>query len=156
LKYNADLVWIQRLKENLTSVVKASAQFADSELLPAFDQFQIGGMSSVRGYTEGALSGDQGYIISGELNVPLQFSGAAEYLNNKINGFVFVDHGGAFPFKAGGASINHDDFLTSVGCGLDFAFSKWLSGRLHFAVPLGDREPDQPDVRGHFYLQSNI
>nr|MBF0223752.1 ShlB/FhaC/HecB family hemolysin secretion/activation protein [Desulfobulbaceae bacterium] len=157
LKYNGDLVWMHRVNEKMTSVVKASGQLADSELLPAFDQFQLGGTSSVRGYTEGALSGDQGYYVSAEINVPLKFSGeAANFLNNQISGFGFVDHGGAFPFKAGGASINHDDFLTSVGCGLDFSFSKWLSGRLHFAVPLGEREPDQADVRVHFYLQSNI
>lgn len=156
-KYNADLVWIQRFKEKLTSVVKVSGQIADSDLLPAFDQFQLGGMSSVRGYTEGALSGDDGYFVSGELNVPLNFSAETwDYLNDKVSGFAFLDHGGAFPFKADGASINHDDYLTSVGCGLDFFFSKWFSGRLHFAVPLGDREPDQADVRVHFYLQSNI
>ncbi|MEA1940273.1 MAG: ShlB/FhaC/HecB family hemolysin secretion/activation protein, partial [Candidatus Caldatribacteriota bacterium] len=148
-KYNVWCTRLQRLKDGLVAVFRGSGQIADSVLLPSSEQFQIGGQSTVRGYSEGLLIGDDGYLLSAELMYSLT-------PGDKVKGFVFVDHGGAFPYKGAGESIDHKDFLTSVGFGLNINFSKYLTGRFNFGVPLGDREDDQKSVRFHFYLQSNI
>jgi len=156
LNYNIDIARRQNLTQNVFLLIKASAQKSDSDLLPSSEQFQIGGISTVRGYSEGVRVGDEGYVVNVELNFPLSlpevdFIGSP--LNESVRGLVFFDHGGAFPYKGNNESSNSDDYLTSVGAGLAFNFNSKISGRLYFGVPLATREPDQDDVSAHFFLQ---
>jgi len=154
--YNVDIARRQNLTRNVFLVVKAAAQMSDSVLLPSSEQFQIGGISTVRGYSEGIRVGDEGYVINVELNFPLplpdvDFIGIP--LNKSVRGLAFFDHGGAFPYKGNNESSNSEDYLTSVGAGLAFNVNNRISGRLYLGVPLATREVDQSDVSMHFYLQ---
>lgn len=159
LKYNLFLMRQQILGKDFVFVFRGSAQLSDRKLLPSSEQFQIGGMSSVRGYPEGLLTGDRGYLLNGELYFPLPFTKKEIFgtsLGDKLKGFIFVDHGGAFPFKGHGESINNNDYLTSTGFGLMINISKYLTGRLSLGVPIANREQVKDSFRFHFYLQSNI
>ncbi|MCM2264049.1 MAG: BamA/TamA family outer membrane protein [Desulfuromonadales bacterium] len=156
-KANLDLAFRTQLPYGFSMLFRGAGQLADTHLLPAMEQFQIGGMATVRGYSEGLKLGDDGYFASLELYPPMPaWKIHDQPLHEMVKGVLFVDHGGAFPYKGNGESIDHTDFLTSVGGGLLFQFSQYLGGRLYLGVPLGDREEDQDSVRLHFFLQSRF
>lgn len=152
-RYNLDLSRLQIFKAGLAGIFRLSGQWADSDLLPSSEQFQVGGMSTVRGYSEGLLIGDDGYVV----NLELQFEMFSKTpLREKVKGTLFVDHGGAFPYKGAGESIDNEDFLTSGGVGLLFNYSQYFSGRINWGLPFDDREGNQDWGLLHFYLQSSF
>lgn len=156
-KGNLDVAYQSRLPYGFSMLARGAGQLADVDLLPSMEQFQVGGMTTVRGYSEGLKIGDDGYFVSLELYPPMP-----EWkINNKplvdmVKGVLFVDHGGAFPYKGNDESTDHTDFLTSVGGGVIFQFSQYLGGRIYLGIPLGEREEDQDDVKFHFFLQSRF
>ncbi len=73
LKVNGAVTRYQNLPHGFTLLFRGQGQAkaADPEPLPPSQQFQIGGIASIRGYPEGALIADQGYSASAELDTPL-------------------------------------------------------------------------------------
>lgn len=156
-KANLDLAFRTQLPQGFSMLLRGAGQIADAHLLPSMEQFQIGGMATVRGYSEGLKLGDDGYFVSLELYPPMPaWKIHDQPLSEMVKGILFVDHGGAFPYKGNDESIDHTDFLTSVGGGLLFEFSQYLGGRVYLGIPLGDREEDQDSVKLHFFLQSRF
>lgn len=159
LKYNPFLLRQQILGEDFVFLFRGSAQLTRKKLLPPSEQFQIGGASSVRGYPEGFLIGDKGYLVNAELSFPLPFPENRVFgmeLGNKLKGIAFVDHGGAFPYKPGGGSMNHRDYITGAGVGLAMNVSKYLSGRLSLGIPITNRGSLEDTYLFHFYVQSDL
>jgi len=153
------VIRMQQLPLGTTLLLKGGYQISDTHLLPSSEQFQLGGMATVRGYEEGLLVGDQGYLLSAELESPFLFNGAAflgRPAKDQIRCLFFVDHGGAFPFKGNGEEYGADDFLTSVGAGLRIELGKRLSGRLVFGIPVGHQDGNGNEVRIHFTLQAEL
>jgi hemolysin activation/secretion protein len=159
-KYYFGVTRLHRLSNKFIAIFRGSAQWADSHLLPSFEQFQIGGQSTVRGYSEGALIGDKGYTLSAEFIFPLPFLEKRVFnisFKDKIKGVTFIDHGGAVPYRPNEDSPRRDDFITGIGFGVTFNLSKYFTGRLNLGIPLRDvGERDYKDVRFHFYLQSDL
>ncbi len=125
-------------------------KIAGSARLPPSEQLQIGGLSSVRGYPEGELVGDSGYLFSAELDAPLplgdhDFHGVP--LKDRFKLAVFVDHGAII-----GAPGNR--YATGVGAGLIINLSRYLTGRLNLATPLQDRS-GLDRWAFEFYLQTS-
>ncbi len=151
----------QVVSNDAVLVLKGSGQLSTVSLLPSPEQFQIGGMSTVRGYPEGMLIGDHGDLVSAELNFPLPLP-EPEVLGfsprKALQGFVFADHGGAFPYKGNNESINKNDFLTgvNVGVGLNLNFTKYLSGKVSMGVPLQTYRTACGGARFYFYFQSAL
>jgi hemolysin activation/secretion protein len=154
-KYNLELSDVMVLNDNVMLMLRASAQLTSADLLPSSEQFQLGGMSTVRGYPSGLLSGDQGYFTSVEISFPFvdknEQMAANPYLD-KWRGFMFIDHGGAFPYKGDGHSTGSEDYITSVGIGLSMNLSREVSGRMVLADPLKPREDGEDDPMFHFYF----
>lgn len=107
--------------------------------LVSIEKFRIGGMDTVRGFHESALSGDEGYRISFELISPDFGKFMSE--NAALRGVLFTD--------TGRVSDNHDSTgiagvqttIASVGAGLRYNYGKNWVGRLDVAeVVNGDRE----------------
>jgi len=158
-KYNGDLVRTLNLPADSLLLLRASGQVSANNLLPSSEQFQIGGVATVRGFNEGLLIGDDGYFVSAEANFPLFPQEASLFdvrLRSLLKGAIFADHGGAFPFKGGGEGINHNDFLTSTGFGMILNFTKYLAGRVDFGFPIGDYASDPGTVRVHFSVRSDL
>ncbi|QVW36377.1 ShlB/FhaC/HecB family hemolysin secretion/activation protein [Geobacter sulfurreducens] len=158
-KYNGDLVRTFILPDDFSALVRASGQVSGNHLLPSSEQFQLGGIATVRGFYEGLLIGDDGYFVSAELTLPLFPADASVYdvrLSPLLRGAIFFDHGGAFPYKGSGESIDHNDFLSSAGFGFILNLAKYLTGRIDFGFPVGERDPDPGTVRVHFSLSSEI
>lgn len=154
-KINLDLAYRKELSYGFGTLLRGAGQIADVHLLPAMEQFQLGGMATVRGYSEGIRLGDDGYLASWELYTPMPSWKVLDHpLGQMVKGVIFVDHGGAFPYKGKGESNDHTDYLTGAGAGLLFQFTQYLGGRAYLAAPLGEREEHQDSVKVHFFLQS--
>lgn len=136
---------LQHLGPNLTALLRLSGQWSDTDLLPASEQVQLGGVATVRGFDEGELLGDNGYFVSAEL----QWS----VLPGRLTTSLFVDHGGAFSVAS---PDEWSDHLTSGGLGLLIDLSRWFTARLSYGVPLGDRPGIDDEPTLHFYLQSRL
>lgn len=155
-KYNAEGSWMRILSNHWVVTLRGKAQIADTRLLPSSEQFQVGGMSTVRGYPEGLLIGDRGYMMSAEASIPWPDE---ESFGNpfaaKLRALAFIDHGAAFAFKGNNEGIDRDDFLTSAGIGMQINLGARLKGRILLATPLYQRRDDNHDgPRLHVYLES--
>ena len=154
--YRANATRFDRLNENFQLVLRSGAQLTDTRYIPAGEQFQIGGSGTVRGFSEGLLSGRNGYFLSTEIRVG---EGTLASLSRTpgdpvVQGFVFIDHGGAFPYRPGTQKeIGRDDFLTSAGIGMLFDWQDF-SGRITLGRPLiaNVAEPNSFKTRVHAYV----
>ena len=159
LVYNLDLVRTLIHTSEVFTIIRGNGQLSDSHLLPSSEQFQVGGLSSVRGYPEGHLVGDEGYFVSAEIKFPLPFTdreGGGSSLREKLKGSCFIDHGAALPYKGNGASSSHEDFITGVGVGLSMNFSRYLTGRVDVGFPLAKHGRDIDSFQIHFTLMSTV
>jgi len=145
--YRANASRVDRLTDRLQLLTKAGLQYSFTQVIPSGEQFQVGGLYSVRGFSEGLLSGRNGYFGSVELraalNSPPQNSPTG--LPPLVQGLVFFEHGAALPYRPG-QSITKDDYLTSAGVGLMMDFGSRISTRLTFAYPL-DKNPNEMNER---------
>lgn len=159
LRYNLDLVRTFALPSNYFAIIRGQGQLADHHPLASTEQFQVGGLSSVRGYPEGHLVGDEGYFLGAEVKFPLPVSDLNLFgfaLHESLKGSIFVDHGAAFPYRSGHISNGHEDYITGAGVGLTLNFSRFLSGKIDIAVPLAKHGSDIDSVQLHFTLQSIV
>jgi hemolysin activation/secretion protein len=132
--------WMGHLSTRTQLLLRGDLQVSPTELIPSAEQFQLGGSASVRGYSEGLLSGRSGYLTSVELRYALQ--NPENYLTRSPNtplftGLLFLDHGGDFPFRPEPLEdATHDDFLTGAGFGLNMDWKNRVSAKLAVAWPL--------------------
>jgi hemolysin activation/secretion protein len=125
-KINFDAMRIQNLGPGFYGVLRGSGQAAFDSLY-SLEQFALGGISSVRGYTQAELLGDSGYALSAELRwSPIK-------TNPEIFQVVtFIDHGGVdiidqFPGEL------PEDSLTGAG----FGFRSSLNENTHLTLDIG-------------------
>ncbi len=160
LYYRGSLTRLQRLSEKMTFLMSCAAQYAPADrAVPSSEQFQVGGANTVRGFSEGALGGKSGYYLSLELRHPLlrtQNGLLSDKAGDSLEGFVFLDHGAAFPFRGDNGTTHHEDFISSAGLGTRFNISRRVTGRLSFGFYL-DKNPRDPDPEFpwiHFAVQA--
>jgi len=159
LRYNLDIVRTLIHTNEIFTIFRGNGQLSDSHPLASSEQFQVGGLSSVRGYPEGHLVGDEGYFLSAEIKFPLPYTDTLVFgssLREMLKGSFFVDHGAAFPYKGNGVSISSEDFITGTGIGLSINFSKYLTGRIDLGFPLEKHGRDIDSFQIHFSLQSIV
>ncbi len=142
--YRANVSRVDRLSQRVQLVTRAGVQYSFDRVLPMGEQFQAGGISTVRGFTEGLLSGRSGYAISAELRAvayaPPPDTPAG--LRPVVQVLSFVDHGAALPYRPG-QSITHDDYLTSAGVGCIVDFSRRVTTRVTAAWPINQNPAEQ-------------
>lgn len=157
-KYEGSLYRVQRLPFGIIGLIKASTLLSPTDKLPSIEQYQVGGSSSIRGFSEGLLTGNNGYFTSAQFILPLSFlpeNFCKIPLKKVLKGEVFIDHGAAYPYRPGGESATQYDYLTSAGMGLRIDFSEYITGVLDWGFGFGNREDNQPVARFHFSLQAN-
>lgn len=155
VKLNPSLIRVQRLPYQTTGILRIAGQYSPDSLLPV-EQFQAGGMNSVRGFKEGLNYGDNGYFINLELRKPISFLPDYKYakLKNKVSFAVFYDQGMA---RTRGNNQGYKDFLQSAGFGLRINLAKYLYANLDFGIPFGrDRTGDQRGMMFHFNISSDV
>ncbi len=150
--WRANAAWLYLLDPKTQWLLRANTQYSPTSLLPSAEQFQAGGSVSVRGYSEGLLTGRSGYLLSAELRRTLYI---AESSASQISGLAFIDHGAAFPYRPEPQKdITRQDFLTSVGTGLLVNWTRYAQARLTLGWPLRnqDLEADLQRPRLHALL----
>lgn len=160
LKYEGNLTRLHDFGHGIIGEFRVAGQYSPDNNLPWMEQFQLGGISTVRGYSEALLLGKSGYFASAEILTPLPFlprkigSERLGYIRPRdmIKGAVFMDHGMVFPYKYG-ESIDSGDFLMSWGVGLRMQLSQNFGARFYWGFGLNNKyEYDQQAGRFHFEI----
>lgn len=150
-KYDGTITRMQVIKNGIVAIFRAQGQAkaGNPAPLPPSEQMQIGGLSTVRGYPESELIGDNGYAISAEVDTPIPL-GRMKFLGmplrERFKSAWFIDHGGVIAGR-------HTTLLTGAGGGLIVNFSKYFAGRLNLATPLENRAAFNRTAF-EFYVQS--
>ena len=143
----ANTAWLASLSPGTQLLLRSGLQYSPTDLLPSSEQFQLGGSASVRGYSEGVLTGRSGYLLSAELRQMLHQPDGTQTGVPYLSGLVFFDHGGAFPFRPSPLDdVTRNDFLTSAGVGLAAEWGPRVQGRLTLGWPLRNNT-NESDVR---------
>jgi len=126
--WRGETLWYRYLNPHkLALLTRIEMQFASKPLVP-FEQFSLGGISSVRGYRQDAVLTDNGGLISLELRFPL--------VNDGVNSLQIG------PFFNGGFGYNtqgpdpHPSELAGAGIGLEYQLADRLHARLDYAIPI--------------------
>lgn len=162
VKINGGAIRLHDFSHGVIGQLKANYQvIPNNKHIPYLDQFQTGGLATVRGYSEGILMGKNGYYTSAELMFPLmpreitspRSGEKVPFVGKYVKGAVFADHAGVFPNTSediyGGSY-----FLMSLGMGLRVQLPGDLSARLYWGYPLINNayEADRKYGRFHFEL----
>ena len=122
----------------------------------------------MRGYSEGLLIGRDGYMISTELLFPLGPRMISARKNkekfihftwNYLEGFLFADHAGVFPYKGSGVGTqvyDQNDFMMSIGCGIRINLPKDIILRLSWGVLLKNNNHEEIDKRWRFHFELSL
>lgn len=135
--------------------VKGRAQYSNDHFLPSSDQFQVGGVNSVRGYPEGMLVGDKGFSFMNELKreLPLNLPKV-----QRTEVFTFYDIGKAYSAESGDLKNTNEALIYSTGLGARVDFLERLNASVTAAFPLKRHEfnHDRKGVKFLFYLQAKL
>ncbi|WP_171019803.1 ShlB/FhaC/HecB family hemolysin secretion/activation protein [Hydrogenophaga sp. 2FB] len=142
----ANTAWLASLTPKTQLLLRFGLQYSPTDLLPSSEQYQLGGSVSVRGYSEGLLTGNSGYLASAELRQQLLQLGTGGF-TPALTGFAFLDHGGAFPYRPSPLKdVVKNDFLSSAGIGLQADWSQRVQARMTLGWPLRDN-PGEVNLR---------
>ncbi len=123
----------QVLPDNFTAYGSLAGQWANEPLLN-LEQFELGGNASVRGYREGELYADTGWVGQVELRSPVFWRGASA-LKVGTQLTAFTDYGEGYQLVQGAAQ-NSNQSLWGAGVGLNFHFGSHVESHALIAWPL--------------------
>lgn len=121
-KLNLDAARVQTLAPGFYAVMRGSAQLSRDPLISA-EGFVVGGPDSVRGYQQGELLGDAGYIVSFELRKSL--------VGDDFQVVGFFDHGTVVKYLA---ILDDYDRRSLTGAGFGFRIVPWKNANLRVDV----------------------
>lgn len=142
-----DVTRVTRLPFEATSILKAQAQLANSNLLSS-EELGAGGVESVRGYDERTASGSIGYLLSSELRTPP--FGVIDPIfgtstGDQLQFDTFWDYGHVRQHKDSTGTPNSQT-LASVGAGFHYTVDRFVDLRFEYAWQL--RKPPGAKKRG--------
>lgn len=168
-KYTGSLLRLHDFGHGIVGQFRGMYQFSPNDHMPYIDQFQAGGIATVRGYSEGLLIGRTGYILSAEMmfpimpqNITIKNKGEKKtlpFLGRYVKGIAFVDHAGIYPFKGegpGARSYTKDDYMVSTGCGLKVNLPGDASARLYWGYPLMHNDNERYVRRPRFSFELSL
>jgi hemolysin activation/secretion protein len=122
--------WVRLIGKDTLLSLRGELQVANRALAP-IEQFGLGGVNTVRGYRQDILLGDNGLLLSGEIQVPVI---RIPQWQSKISLIPFVDFGKAWNKRE---DLRLDpDTLASLGLGLQWQVSDRFRARLDWGIPL--------------------
>lgn len=165
-KYSGGMYRIHDFSHGIYGQIRANYQIIpNNKDIPYLDQFQTGGMATVRGYSEGIMIGKSGYFTSAELIFPLlprqitspRSGEKVPFIGRYVQGVFFADHSGVFPDARtdkmyGGGSY----FLASLGMGLRVQLPGDLSARLYWGYPLVNNHYEYDRKYGRFHFELTL
>ena len=115
--------------------IRSSLQLSDETIIPATAQFQLGGNTTVRGYDDGLIAGDNGYNLTFEY-IPYR---KLLIKNKKIRETLFLDYGKIFAYKDKSLTDENHTDIFSAGYIIDTIWKK-NTLRIQLSYPLKDHE----------------
>jgi hemolysin activation/secretion protein len=112
-------------------------QSTSDEALPSSELFFIGGQGSVRGYVNGAYSGDTGRVVNLELRHPIT-SWVMGSHKVTASGVFHLDDGYVEPFRPPNSSFSDSEHITGIGWGLNLYFDRSVQANLMYTYGLSD------------------
>lgn len=131
--WQAQFQYLEKLTDNILFSTQLSGQFSPDSLL-SLEQFQIGGIYSVRGYDYNFLQGDSG--LAGTIELRLTLFDNESY--GRMEVYPFFDFGAVWDNQSNLSS----DLFTSTGFGLLWQRDP-IRLRLDYAFPLTETQQEQ-------------
>lgn len=139
-----------------------SAWQLSPDKLPSAEQFQLGGINTVRGYPQGEYLGDYGVVASGELSFPLyglpkglKLPGDKASLYDTTRLVSFYDFGHSSlkgPLPGEGASKT----VQGAGLGLRMRLYDRINAQVEYAWPLADAPSDGSDGAWYYGVSMDV
>ncbi len=131
---------------------KMRAQLCNVNNLPSSEQMQLGGVTSVRGYAEGMISGEQGISWSTELKINLESLFTRwQKVVKKSELFLFYDCGRLDYGSGGAVAALNEKFIDSTGLGLRVTITDYVQASCTATFPLRTH-PGNEHGRGCHWL----
>ena len=132
--------WLKALNKERDAllITRLASQFTPDSLL-SLEQFALGGQGSVRGYEQNLRIGDNGFLSSVELRIPL--TGDPDKIG-LVQLAPFVDAGTIW----GDEGIDNP-FLASLGLGVNWELKETLSLQAYYGVSLVDVEDERDSLQ---------
>lgn len=145
---------VLNLPNNFSWVLNTLFQQASGKLLPS-EEISLGGFTTVRGYDENEVIGDNGILIKNELRSPSLLMLKSKKIPHTMQFLIFVDFG--YTYDADQSILNQEnEVLASIGPGVRYAFGDYLSIRFEYGWQLDSimRKVDESHRHsmGHFGL----
>ena len=156
--YRTEVRRVQEFFLNSYIIAKLRTQAA-SDVLPSSEQMVIGGVDSVRGFSQGEHLGDEGYILNLELRVPPPLIGhyripkTSQSVADTFQAALFLDHG-AISRKKISAGETKENQITGFGPGLRIFLPHEISLSFDWGFPAGGNEPSS-GATSEFYFKVN-
>ena len=143
-KYNMNGLFGKHFAHGQSWTMRVDGQLSSTQYLPSAEMFYIGGMYSVRGYTESLLGGDGGLSMGLEYSVPV---------TKGLEAYLFLDGG-----RVWGSSAFDDRSLAGTGFGLKGSLGAhaYLNVGLGFPLIRTVNEVEQSRARVHFSFNSQF
>lgn len=129
VSWQGETVWVRSLPHRLSLQARGALQLADRPL-PSLEQFVLGGATTVRGYREQGFLGDNGFLGSLELGIPVLSTNGL----GRLSVIPFFDVG--VVWNSSGIDGGNSQTLASTGVGLQYTLSDRVFARLDAALPL--------------------
>ncbi len=160
-KYNGSLNRIHPVVDSTTLYLRGTAQLSGDKLVSA-EQYDIGGIYSVRGYPQSDYLGDYGYGGSAELRVPMYFipreaetPWGDKPLWNSINFVGFFDAAHA-TLRNPAVGERAEKNSVGVGAGIRVDLPRNFTARVEWAVPVGDDPTDRSNSHVYFSIAGDL
>ncbi|MEL7083850.1 MAG: ShlB/FhaC/HecB family hemolysin secretion/activation protein [Cyanobacteria bacterium J06597_1] len=132
--WQGQVQYVRKLPADILFSTRSNVQLADRPLLIQ-EQFNLGGLNSVRGYRQDSLLTDSGWFISAETAFPIFRISSVDGIFQLI---PFIDYG--VGWEVGSRDEPGASDLLGVGIGAQWQMSDTFSARLDWGIPLIDRE----------------
>ena len=162
-KYSGGFLRLHDFSHGVIGQLRGSYQvIPNNKHIPYLDQFQTGGLATVRGYSEGVMLGKSGYFFSGELMFPLgprtyttSEGFQKRFIGHYLKGALFADTAGVFPYCREDA-YDGSYFLASIGTGVRVQLPGDLSARLYWGWPLINNAYERHRHMGRFHFELTL
>jgi hemolysin activation/secretion protein len=138
----------QVLPDNFTFFGSLSGQWASQPMLN-LEQLGLGGNGSVRGYEEGEIYADTGWVGKAEFRSPVYWRGGDKRIGAQIT--AFTDYGEGYQLRPG--ATPGSQALWGAGAGVNFNLGPYVESHILVGWPIMNG-PDS--VAGHEHITFSL
>ncbi len=163
-KFEVDASRIQDLWGHASLILAGRGQWSPDRLASS-EMIAVGGSSTVRGFEQGEYTGDSGYYLTAEAQVPIPGTRNIRWYDTGKTVFdtlalaAFYDYGFvSINDKLRAERLIDDTEISGLGVGLRFNYDPYVKLRVDWAKSVGETEPRDESVEqnGIWYIQCQV